>query len=561
MKTILHLLVSLLKILAIAIIVIIAVITPIRLIDTDTLRDITPLKIPVGEIQLEYKYSDEGNRHNEGNTKRKSTDITTFKEYKNSVEEMLKSIKYVNVAESKEDQYKRVEWATPFEWEPGEKGNKEGCEKDGVVTSAALLIHGLTDTPFLMRDIGTYLNTKHCFLVRSILLPGHGTVPGDLLNIKAEDWIEASAYGINSILNEKEDIENLYIVGFSTGGTLALYHALYSADPDRIKSQNSLLNAKILEKLKGLILLSPAIQVKGEGSAKFANWHKAIYTSGPKWLSHEHGNWLDIALDKDFAKYESFPKNAADQIHRLSNRVYCSENKFFWEIPEFRDSFLSSLCDTKHLINFKTPVFIAISKQDETVNANKVKEFFNHALTKSNENEKLKNSSMLVMYATKDMPQENNIKWINVNNDDNKVGKYRILDLSHTAIPVSPCNIHYGNLALANSPDCLNDQTPTTNQNIYYNCVHYFSGNIEEINPEKYRECMGYTDEKNIVYGEKLSSELQKFCTSTSNIDKKECLKIRSTLRRLTFNPYFKQLTDEISSFLEITVIGHSNKI
>ena len=75
------------------------------------------------------------------------------------------------------------------------------------------------DSPFMMRDIGEYFKEKS-FLVRSILLPGHGTVPGDLTNISYEKWIEAVQYGINSF--EKET-ENLYIAGFSTGGALALH--------------------------------------------------------------------------------------------------------------------------------------------------------------------------------------------------------------------------------------------------------------------------------------------------------------------------------------------------
>src|SRR5262249_26865700 len=84
-----------------------------------------------------------------------------------------------------------------------------------------LLIHGLTDSPFLVRDIAESLR-RQCLLVRAILLPGHGTVPGDLLEVRYEDWVEAARYGLESFRGQVTD---LYLGGFSTGGTLAIYHA------------------------------------------------------------------------------------------------------------------------------------------------------------------------------------------------------------------------------------------------------------------------------------------------------------------------------------------------
>src|SRR4051794_18908145 len=66
---------------------------------------------------------------------------------------------------------------SPFEWKP-----TRGEQKQGI-----LLIHGLFDSPFMMRDIARHFLSRG-FLVRTILLPGHGTVPGDLLNIERSEW-------------------------------------------------------------------------------------------------------------------------------------------------------------------------------------------------------------------------------------------------------------------------------------------------------------------------------------------------------------------------------------
>lgn len=522
-----------------------------RIVSTDVLRLVPFLSIPSGE--LKSKHSDAA-LHTAENTKRKANDTSiSFDEYIAGVVTMLNRVKYVNIDETIEDHQTRIEWATPYELKPN-----DSCKQNGKFTNAALLIHGLTDTPYLMKDIGEHLKKNHCFLVRSILLPGHGTVPGDLLNVDATDWIQASAYGVNSFFNEKNDIENLYIVGFSTGGALALYQALYSQQRlDEKKGQ--LLTAEALEKLKGLILLSPAVQVKDEKIAKFANLYKFVFTSDPG--GHEHGKWIDIAADKDLAKYESFPMNAGYQIHRLADMVFCAENAFIWEIPEAKNWPVLNklLCDTEHRHKTTKPILMAISKQDTTVNADAAIEFFNDVI--ENPNRLVKDHSKLIIYSTslgKEIKETtDSIIWVNIDkgdkkNDENRNGKNPIiLDLSHTAIPVAPDNEHYGN-------------TTQENKSIYNNCVHYFSGSKKHDNPDKYRECMGYSKGKKIVYGEKIPEDFhenfiklskleQEKCEFIESIDSINCKKEKSTLRRLTFNPYFEELTKEISNFITNT--------
>src|SRR5262245_49692457 len=143
-----------------------------------------------------------------------------------------------------------------------------------------LLIHGLISSPFGMRDVAERFRDQ-CFLVRTILLPGHGTVPGDLLDATYEQWVEASRYGIDSM---RAQVTDLYVGGFSTGGALAVYHALQ--DDERARS------------IKALVLFSPAIEVSDRW-VFLANVHRWLYS----WL-FPRGAWYGPILDEyDGAAY------------------------------------------------------------------------------------------------------------------------------------------------------------------------------------------------------------------------------------------------------------------
>ena len=126
-----------------------------------------------------------------------------------------------------------------------------------------LLSHGLTDSPYSMRALGRFFQ-QHCFHVRAILLPGHGTRPGDLLEVTWQEWEKAVAFGVESLARE---VDQIYLAGFSTGGALSLHRALN----DR--------------RIKGLFLFSPAVEISS--FAVVANWHKIYSWALPsaKWVA------------------------------------------------------------------------------------------------------------------------------------------------------------------------------------------------------------------------------------------------------------------------------------
>lgn len=169
---------------------------------------------------------------------------------------------------------------TPFELKA--KDNKKGI----------LLIHGLTDSPYLFHDLATFFYQQG-FNVRTLLLPGHGTAAEALLDVHYKEWQQATKFAIDKTVN---DFEQVYLGGFSTGGALILDDLLTTQMGSR--------------DIKGVMLWAPASKAKSSaaGLAKVVDWIP--------FLDYAHK-----AADVDFAKYESFPLNAGAQVHSLMKGV------------------------------------------------------------------------------------------------------------------------------------------------------------------------------------------------------------------------------------------------
>ncbi len=138
-----------------------------------------------------------------------------------------------------------VQANSPFELRPTTATKK--------ISYGVLLIHGLLDSPFMVRDFGYALQSEGA-LVRSILLPGHGTRPGALLNVTFEQWLQAVRYGIASFVGQ---VDRLVLVGYSTGASLALHESLQHPGLHRIG------------------LTSPALKLYSK-IAFASNWYRAI---------------------------------------------------------------------------------------------------------------------------------------------------------------------------------------------------------------------------------------------------------------------------------------------
>ena len=168
-----------------------------------------------------------------------------------------------------------------------------------TIRGGALLMHGLTDSPYSLRRIGEILQTKG-FYVLGLRLPGHGTVPEALTQVHWKDWVAASRIGARHVRKRIGKDRPFVIAGYSNGGALTVKYALDAlSDPSLLRADR-------------LLLFSPEIGISPV--AFMANWHKLLsflpYFAKFKWLS--------IEPEYDPFKYNSFPKNAAQQAHDLT---------------------------------------------------------------------------------------------------------------------------------------------------------------------------------------------------------------------------------------------------
>ncbi len=171
------------------------------------------------------------------------------------------------------------------------------------IKGGALLLHGLTDSPYSLRRIGELLYNKG-FYVIGLRLPGHGTVPGALTQVRWQDWVAASRIGARHVRNRIGPELPFIMAGYSNGGALSIKYALdalIETDlpvPDR------------------LLLFSPEIGIAP--IARISNSHK-LFSFLPYF---EKFKWLSIEPEYDPYKYNSFPKNAAQEAWAITAEVH-----------------------------------------------------------------------------------------------------------------------------------------------------------------------------------------------------------------------------------------------
>lgn len=172
----------------------------------------------------------------------------------------------------------------------------------GTAAGGALLVHGLTDSPYSMRTIGERLRGLGYHVV-ALRVPGHGTVPAGLTAVTWEDWLAAIRLGARSVQTSIGPDKPLVIVGYSNGGALALKYAL-----DAVEGSGDPLPSR-------LVLLSPMI-----GVAPLAWLTRVISMLSPV-PAFEKARWLDVYPEYNPFKYVSFPTNAGFQTWRLTTTV------------------------------------------------------------------------------------------------------------------------------------------------------------------------------------------------------------------------------------------------
>jgi alpha-beta hydrolase superfamily lysophospholipase len=167
---------------------------------------------------------------------------------------------------------------------------------------AALLLHGLTDSPYSMRALAELFAARGWYAV-GLRLPGHGTAPAALTRITWQDWAAATRLAAKHLRTKTGPDVPLVIIGYSTGGALAVEYALAT------------LQGEALPRASGLVLLSPAIGVSPV--AAFAAWPARM----ARWTGWAKLAWTATPPEFDPYKYNGFTANAADQVYQLTQRI------------------------------------------------------------------------------------------------------------------------------------------------------------------------------------------------------------------------------------------------
>ncbi|KNE26458.1 alpha/beta hydrolase [Achromobacter spanius] len=171
---------------------------------------------------------------------------------------------------------------------------------EGAPAGVAVLLHGLTDSPYSLRHLAVHYRQAG-YAVVAIRLPGHGTVPAALTDAGWEDWLAATRLAVREGRRLVPAPLPLHIVGFSNGGALALMSAMEAIDDPSLARPDR------------LILISPMI-----GITQFARF--AGLAGLPAILpAFAKAAWLNIVPEFNPFKYNSFPVNAARQSYELTN--------------------------------------------------------------------------------------------------------------------------------------------------------------------------------------------------------------------------------------------------
>ncbi|MFJ3053659.1 alpha/beta hydrolase [Pseudomonas nitroreducens] len=172
----------------------------------------------------------------------------------------------------------------------------------GEVRGAAVLLHGLTDSPYSLRHLGEHLRQQG-FVVIAIRMPGHGTVPAGLTDAGWEDWMAATRLAVREASAQLPKGAPLLMVGFSNGGALAMKYSLDALDDASLAMP------------KQLVLISPMI-----GVTRYAQF--AGFAGLPALLpAFAKAAWLNVLPEFNPFKYNSFPISAARQTVELTDAV------------------------------------------------------------------------------------------------------------------------------------------------------------------------------------------------------------------------------------------------
>ena len=172
----------------------------------------------------------------------------------------------------------------------------------GEPLGGVVLLHGLTDSPYSLRSLGTFL-ARQGFTVVGLRLPGHGTAPSALLSVELEDLEAATRLAMQELRRRLGAGRPIHLAGYSTGAALAIDYALDAREDASLPRPAS------------LVLISPAI-----GVTRLAAIGR-IRTGLSEVRGFGRAAWQLIETELDPYKYQSFAFHAAGVTQRLTSTL------------------------------------------------------------------------------------------------------------------------------------------------------------------------------------------------------------------------------------------------
>lgn len=170
-----------------------------------------------------------------------------------------------------------------------------------VAIGGALLLHGMSDSPYSLRALAETLQ-RAGYRVVGLRMPGHGTAPSGLRHVHVSDMSEATRLAMEH-LSTQLGARPIHMVGYSTGAALALEYALDARE------------GKVAPVPASLVLVSPAVRI--HAAAALARFKNALSVLP----GLEHVAYTQVLPEFDPFRYNSFATNAGDVVHRLTRSV------------------------------------------------------------------------------------------------------------------------------------------------------------------------------------------------------------------------------------------------
>ncbi|MFC1695118.1 alpha/beta hydrolase [Pseudomonadota bacterium] len=233
------------------------------------------------------------------------SEVSSFKDYLALEDRLFKQLDEEVYAKITPDQklqinrYNKGSLSDPERWP--QNWNRSFELEVSKPKAAVLLLHGMSDSPYSLRNLGERLHQAGVYVL-GLRIPGHGTAPSGLTTVTWQDMAAAVDLAVQH-LAEQANGQPLHIIGYSNGGALAVNYALTAAyDPEK-------------PQITGIALLSPEIGIAE--AAALAVWQARLGTL----LGLDKLAWNAILPEYDPYKYGSFAVNAGDVAYKLTTEV------------------------------------------------------------------------------------------------------------------------------------------------------------------------------------------------------------------------------------------------